>query len=101
MPSGVYKRRPRPASVRAKISRTMRTKKVSNRNGRPQYPWNKWFASNRVKVVLVKGVDFTCSVPMMRQSICNRASERGISVDNEIEGKTITVHITRKAKRSK
>ena len=98
MPRGVYKRRPRPKAVRDKISRTMRSKRIANRNGRPMYPWDRWFAPNRVKVVLVKGVDFTCSIEMMRQSVCNRASKRGIPVDNEIDGKTLTIHILRRKK---
>lgn len=98
MPSGVYERRPRPAVVRKRISESMKVKKIANATGKPVHPWNKWFAPHRVKFVIVKGVDFTCSIPSMLQSVRNRASERGVGVETQVDGKTVTVRLHRKPK---
>lgn len=97
MPSGVYKRKPHPKSVRAKISRTLKARKIANRTGKPVYPWSRWFAKNRVKFSAVKGDDFTCSIPLMVRMIRNEASKRGIRVSTSatISSKRIDVSITR------
>lgn len=98
MPSGVYKRKPRPKWVRAKISRTLKAQKTANSTGKPVYPWNRWFAKNRVKFVVVHKYDFTCSVPMMVRQIRNEASKRGVKVSTSAtkHPKRIEVTIRRK-----
>lgn len=101
MPSGQYKRRPRPDKVRERISRTLKSKRVSLRTGQPLIPWDKLFAPHRIKFSVTKGDDFTCSIPTMRQHIRNKASERGIGVETDVEGKTVTVSIIRKSKRGR